>query len=479
MTHLVVAANFIRATRDTGYRGITSAAAELVDNAIDAGASAVKIQIAEQRRDSDREITISVLDDGRGMTKSALWESLRFGGSERFDRRTSLGRYGMGLPNSSVSQAPRVDVYTWRKGRNPLRTHLDVDEIASGTTSDVPEPVECSLPAWLRDRPPSGTLVQWSRCDRLRFKKAQTIARKLRPVLGRMYRVPLAEGLSIFINEEAVSALDPLFRTPVDGLPGTCEPYGDPLEYRIRTPAAGVSLVTVQFVELPVVEWHSVPTETKRARGIVGGAGMSVLRGGREIDYGWHMFGSKRRENYDDWWRAEICFEPALDELIGITHSKQGISPGPELREILEPDLERIARTLNARVRKAFNGARPARATAGAKRASAGDRLLPPLQASETAARRPTGGGFQFRVGFHQDASPQFFRVEVSGAVVQLEINQNHPFYQQIYMRSSDHAEDLEVLLLSAARALLEFPAVARENVIRNWSDNLLAYLGR
>jgi hypothetical protein len=478
MTHLVLASNFIRATRDTGYRGVASAVAELIDNALDAGASEVNIRIVEDLRDRSREIAISVLDDGSGMDKSVLWESLRFGGSERFNRRTSLGRYGMGLPNSSVSQAPRVDVYTWQKGKYPLRTHLDVDEIAAKGTSNVPEPVHCPLPEWLIASPPSGTLVQWSRCDRLRFKKAVTIARKLRPVLGRIYRLALSEGLSIFINEEALAPVDPLFRTPVDGLPGTCEPYGDPLEYRVKTSEGGVSVVTVQFVELPVADWHRLPPEAKRAAGIVGGAGISVLRGGREIDYGWYLFGNKKRENYDDWWRAEICFEPALDELVGITHSKQGISPGPELREVLEPDLERLARTLNARVRKAFSSVRPNRTSVGAKRATAGDRLLPPPGANETAARRPAGGGFQYRVGVHREASPEFFRTEISGAVVQLEINQNHPFYQQLYMHSANRAEDLELLLLSAARALLELPADARENVLRCWSDNLLAYLG-
>ncbi len=56
--------------------------------------------------------------------------------------------------------------------------------------------------------------------------------------------------------------------------------------------------------------------------GIVGGGGVSVLRAGREIAHGWYLMGSKRKENYDDWWRCEIEFEPVLDEHFGITINK-------------------------------------------------------------------------------------------------------------------------------------------------------------
>lgn len=476
---IVVPEHFIQATRDTGYRGLASAVSELVDNALDANASRVDVRIHEERVDGDREITVSVLDNGSGMDKETLWDSLRFGGSERFNGRTSLGRYGMGLPNSSVSQAPRVDVFTWRGGGPALRVHLDVDDIANGRLAGVTEPWRSDLPKWVVARPPSGTLVQWSRCDRLRFKKASTLVRKLQPALAQVYRTVLGEGLVIRVNGVPISPVDPLFRASVEGLEGTCEFYGDPLEYRVKTPAGGVSTVTVQFVELPVWRWHDLPLERKRAAGIVGGAGLSVLRAEREIDFGWHLFGGKRRENYDDWWRAELRFDPALDELVGITHSKQGINPTPEFRGILEPDLERVARTLNARVRRAFDRVRPADAGSGARRAASRDRLLPALQSGETTVRRPAGAGFRFRIDVHKEARPEFFDVDIQGSTVQLTINQSHPFYEKLYLRRADCAAGLDVLLLAAARALFDVPEDVRQKLLRSWSDNLLAYLSR
>src|SRR5690606_12925614 len=117
--------------------------------------------------------------------------------------------------------------------------------------------------------------------------------------------------------------------------------------------------------------------------------------------------------------------------------------------------------------------------SAGALRASAADRLLPAVRTQEVSARRPIAGGFQFRIGFHEEASPECFRADVRKAVVQLQINQNHPFYRKLYMHSAGRAEDFDLLLLSAARALFDLPTDARQSVLRTWSDNLLAYLER
>src|SRR5438105_1647036 len=129
---------FILATRDSGYKGTESAVAELVDNSLQAAAKLVSIGIAILDETAANPLRLSVLDDGCGMDKKTLRQALRFGGSSRFNDRSGFGRYGMGLPNSSLSQARRVDVYSWRRPGAILYTYLDVDEIAKGTMSEVP-----------------------------------------------------------------------------------------------------------------------------------------------------------------------------------------------------------------------------------------------------------------------------------------------------------------------------------------------------
>src|SRR5438132_10217543 len=93
---------FVLATRETGYRNIASAVSELVDNSIQAGARTIDI-ILRRNADGNRPAAVAVLDDGSGMTARTLTRALQFGGTDRFNDRQGTGRFGMGLPNASVS----------------------------------------------------------------------------------------------------------------------------------------------------------------------------------------------------------------------------------------------------------------------------------------------------------------------------------------------------------------------------------------
>ena len=72
--------NFIRATRDSGYANVAQALAEIIDNAVEAAATVVSIDIV--RDSSTKEFEISVFDNGCGMTSSELANAIRFGGTE-------------------------------------------------------------------------------------------------------------------------------------------------------------------------------------------------------------------------------------------------------------------------------------------------------------------------------------------------------------------------------------------------------------
>jgi len=125
--NVVALDKFIQATRDSGYRGTPSAVAELVDNSIQAGSTDIAVSV-DTVGDPERGCgaDICVRDNGCGMDPFTLRQALRFGGSTRFGDRRGLGRFGMGLPNASLSQARRVTVYTWqsngaRAAHDPIR----------------------------------------------------------------------------------------------------------------------------------------------------------------------------------------------------------------------------------------------------------------------------------------------------------------------------------------------------------------------
>lgn len=85
---IIALERFILATRDSGYKGTAAAIAELVDNALQAGARRVHVEIDEEP--GPLPLRVRVQDDGAGMDAAALREALRFGGSSRFDDRGGL-----------------------------------------------------------------------------------------------------------------------------------------------------------------------------------------------------------------------------------------------------------------------------------------------------------------------------------------------------------------------------------------------------
>ena len=485
--HSIVAVDkFIQATRDSGYKGTANAVAEIVDNSIQAGAKLIEVFIFKDEEEPDHPLELCVCDDGSGMDPFTLRQALRFGGSSRFNDREGLGRYGMGLPNSSLSQARTVRVFSWIEQGKVYSCHLDVDEIATGQVVEVPVPQRTDYP-FSGDSPASGTIVSWTRCDRLDNRRISTLERKLAASLGRRFRHFLWGEVEISINGKAVVPLDPLYLHLTSTFSGAVM-FGEPIEYEVRAAVDGSSsetgVVRVVFSELPIHEWHGLSNREKQQMGISKGAGVSVVRGGREVDYGWFFMGGKRRENYDDWWRCEVRFEPVLDEVFGITHTKQQIRPKAHLLEALVPDIEAAARALNARARKAHLAAKASTQLSDAERILADrDPELKALPERGTKRDRDVLSGLmrldpslripvadpertEYRIlvapGPGSKQGGAFFdRAYERGRLV-LTINPDHPFYRKIYRRleRSEEPSDqqlkvqLDLLLLSMSREL-------------------------
>lgn len=506
---IVAVDRFIEATRDSGYKGTPSAIAELVDNSLQAGANYILVHIEEVADGFGDNVKVEVIDNGCGMSSSTLQQALRFGGTTRFNDRRGLGRYGMGLPNSSLSQARRVDVHTWRSPRYVVTSFLDVDEIARGKMKFIPEPVRASLPAKAEALGlHSGTIVTWSRCDRLDYSRPSTIVKKLIPFLGRVFRYFLWDGVQIQINGEPVKPIDPLFLHE-DSLARGGRQYEEPLEYEIEIPLRGTSdvasgTVRVTFSELPVESWHNLTNEEKNRQGILKAAGVSVVRSLREVDYGWFFMGNKRKENYDDWWRCEVCFDPSLDEAFGITHTKQQIRPIYDLQQILVPDLEATAKALNRRVRQAHERTRVAQRSSDSECvASSRDYLLSPLKQKPTSAMQkavrdlqrlhprisgassPNDQASRYTLVEGDKGGTRFFQSYFDGNQVVLALNTDHPFYKKLYKPLSERDDDValmlrrqvDLILLAAARAEVSSGNEKATSFLDEWSNIIAVFL--
>jgi hypothetical protein len=206
---------------------------------------------------------------------------------------------------------------------------------------------------------------------------------------------------------------------------------------------------------------------------------VSVIRAGREIDYGWYFMGSKRKENYDDWWRCEVSFHPDLDELFGVTHTKQKINPTESLNNILSPDLERIARDLNAEVRRRYMAVRGKDRTFRSETvAEERDHLMQPLSLRamlQSAKINRNGSRLNYTIEEVVGDGLSFYAPSLVRDCLKLTLNREHSFFKKVYqpllesqsMESRLALQHLQLLLMAAGRAECAMKSKRRRKAFR------------
>jgi len=367
--------------RDNGFLSAAHALAELIDNSVQAGADRVELITFEtssknSKSTSERAIKriekIGILDNGCGMSPETLHLSLEFGASENRKDSKGIGKFGMGLPNSSISQCKHVDVWSWTKSGEYYHTYLDIDEIKSGKLETIPKPKKHELPEAVRAAcgealPKSGTFVLWSKIDRCQWKTGKSIYKHTQDIVGRMYRnyldknkvsirfksTELKDALFVVTDEQKFKANDPLYlmkKTSLPELPGAFKGESmfelcDNSQFPIQIPDEnGIpQKVTITGTALKKSVLEEIRKTTAKTIGSTDwgkhaakNIGLSVMRSGREIsllpefistvakDKGWARFYS-----------IQIDFDPSLDNIFGVTNNKQHVV---NLRMIRESD---------------------------------------------------------------------------------------------------------------------------------------------
>jgi hypothetical protein len=156
------------------------------------------------------------------------------------------------------------------------------------------------------------------------------------------------------------------------------------------------------------------------------------------------------------------------------------------LLSILVPDMERIARELNGRARRAFLDVKGSAAIRESEKlAERRDSLLePPREADasgKNAARqlqrggRGRVGGLEYRLVFRRLASPCFYQPELDGSRLTVVLNEAHPMVRSSFGadgKSRDETKksrrDVELLVLAAARTEL---TLAKNKQAKTWTN--------
>ena len=144
-----------------------------------------------------------------------------------------LGKFGYGLPNSSVATAQDIHVWSWREGiENMLHTNLNVDSILNGN-ADRQSPIENKqldrsiarmMQAVEFEFGQSGTVVDWQETERTTWTRSGTLVSHIEETVGRIFRKYIDAGrvvirLNVFnenewdesLEQRTVLVNDPLF----------------------------------------------------------------------------------------------------------------------------------------------------------------------------------------------------------------------------------------------------------------------------
>ena len=359
----------IEAMRDSGYKDTDHALAELIDNSVEATSNLIEVIAVETPPDPDvpysraKVTQIAVIDDGHGMSPNVLRRALKFGDGTRRDRtQRGIGRFGVGLPQSSISQCKRVDVWTWANGvDNALHCYLDLHEINEKGVQVVPRPDPQPVPEqWesvaANTGAQSGTLVVWSQLDRVRWSGGSKTLDRTGELCGRIYRkfimdaqrpvqidMVLASAPSpsagVLVEQERRICLpnDPLYLMVPASTP---PPFDDrPMftEYNKRTwliKANGTvgnicvrcSMATVDAIneKKSSIPWplsYAKAGDAPWGKHASRNKGVSIVRAGRELEMSLAWVNNYEPE--ERWWSVEVEFDPILDEIFGVVNNKQ------------------------------------------------------------------------------------------------------------------------------------------------------------
>ena len=345
----------LESLRETPYEHAANAIAELIDNSIDADARRVKLLIEEEHkpvteRRSWQVAELAVVDNGHGMDPLTLPKALRVGDRGDHADQGRIGKFGMGLMASTLSQCKRIDVWTWQgSSAEAWHSFFDLDQILDqGEGALLPEPEIQQLPQKWSERigedilqSPSGTLVTWSEIDRM-DAGTTAVFNRVEQDIGRIHRHFIKDGVTIEMIRfrkgsqveptRVVRPADPLFLMRNSTTPEPWDKEGmfeeSPHSKRYSFFLDG-SEQTVD-VRYSLVKPEALGDQAMEAGRTKHGAhagkyiGVSIVREDREllIDKTFVRVGTGRDEPQNRWWGCEVRFRAGCDDLFRVSYNK-------------------------------------------------------------------------------------------------------------------------------------------------------------
>lgn len=370
----------IRSMKSSGFKSTDYAVAELIDNSIQAGEKNLntktnidvvcverKIKINNKKYNAIKEILI--VDDAGGMDPDTLRNSLRFGQGTNLDpeEQKGMGKFGMGLPNSSISQCDLVEVYSWQNKGEVFFTKLDLEAIYQGS-EEIPGAVKKDIPKKYHNasnlcQADGGTLIIWKKLDKPSWVRHEAFFKNSEFLVGRMYRHYISSGkaeinFKAFFedgignfekkHELKIRPNDPLMLMHGTSAPGsyndnpafeeTDRPHPFPVSINGKTSIVNMRFSIAKKSTRETTDQNVSAGATPIGKYCARNIGVSIVRAGRELELNTTWISPDTRER---WWSIEISFEPELDDIFGVTNDKQ------HARNLYQADLSNDAENLD------------------------------------------------------------------------------------------------------------------------------------
>ena len=337
----------IHGLRDTGYDFYT-AAADIIDNSIAAGANNININI-ELTRDGRKFVFFG--DDGHGMDAAGLHNAMRYGAKVREDL-ASLGKFGLGLKTASSSVCLKYSVISRTSAANPLlKLTWDLEHVTSTNAWEMLDgPVsEDEKDVFEELCGEKGTLVVWSRCDRLLSKAYDEPGGTREQAAIKHRRSKLIEHCALifhkFLNPE-----EEAHRTINISVNGVKVEHWNPFypekseqvlpekstTLPIQLEDGSIHNAIVKAWILPHSKDMTKEENAKLAKISNRGQGFYIHREGRIIHYGGYLGIWRSDDPHWSLLRVEFDFNHQLDEAFRVDVKKSRILLDPALEEALE-----------------------------------------------------------------------------------------------------------------------------------------------
>jgi Histidine kinase-, DNA gyrase B-, and HSP90-like ATPase len=387
---LFLAQTLISSLRDVGYNDTTSALCEHVDNAIQAGATEIRVYFNQPNKKGANKgrIDVAVYDNGNGMSPSVLKVATSFGGSMTFDKRSGIGRFGMGMKTAALSMSPVLEIYSWQEVGGYYSMTLDVEAIGNSRSNMVELPeadFHAEIPEELADiliRPMayptsldeqqllatkaqdlpealgrSGSIVFMPSCDRLTYAKSKTLTDHATAEMSRVYRRFIGKGVRILVNNRPLEAFDPTYFMPDARHVRLLDPGVKTTSNLLLVKDVKIGITdaddsetadaVVKIFRLPIEEWTNLQrTQLKNQLKVFDGRTVTILRNDREVASK-AMPELTTRHTVTHWYRVQIDFPGVLDEAFGVSSNKQGVRPKDRVIEALKREIGSEITSLN------------------------------------------------------------------------------------------------------------------------------------